>query len=262
MIKEQIQLIKMDKIDRPLKVARELIDPEKVRELAESIRENTLLQPIILRPLNGRYEIVAGDRRYLAHKLLNLTEIKAIVKELDDQATVIIRGIENLQRVDLTTSEEAKTYLFLKEEGGLSQNEIAKRTGRAIMTIKRYLNFAQCPDWVRIAVDRKQISLSTLETLQEIDDPDAFKYHFEMGAANGVTEKVARLWVDDYLKSRAGIFYSDDGSSPPPNLSESPKPVFMTCEVCQGPVEIKAARNMVTCPECRKKVRSSNVKTA
>lgn len=251
----QIQLIKMDMIDRPVKVARELIDPEKVRELAESIREVGLLEPVILRPSNGRYEMVAGDRRYLAHKLLGEKQIKAIVRELDDRETVVIRGIENLQRVDLTPSEEARVYLALKEDGGLSANEICRRTGKTLMTIRRYLNFSQCPDWVRIAVDRKQISLSALETLQEIVDPDAFKYHFEMAAANGVTEKVARLWVDDHLKSMSGSFYNEVGSIPPDNLCEPSKPVFMTCEVCLNPVEIKVVSNLVVCRDCRKKVR-------
>lgn len=255
MIKEQIQLIKMEKIDRPVKIARETIDPERVRELAESIRESGLLQPIILRPANGRFEIVAGDRRYLAHKLLNLSEIKAIVKDLDDRQTVVIRGIENLQRENLTPSEEGKVYLALKVDGGLSFNEIAKRTGKALATIRRYLLFASQPDEVRRAVDLKQISLNTLEVLLEIEDPDAFKYHFEMAAANGVTEKVARMWVDDYFKSKSGNFYTEQGGGQDGNIDSEVKPVFVTCEVCHGPTEIKNVRNMVVCKECLQKVR-------
>jgi ParB family chromosome partitioning protein len=252
---DQIQLISMDLIDRPAKIARETIDPERVRELAESIRESGLLQPVILRPSNGRYEMVAGDRRYLAHKLLNFKEIKAIIRELDDRETVVIRGIENLQRENLTPSEEARVYLLLKEEGGLSPHQIAKKTGRSHATIDRYLNFAKCPDDVRRAVDLKQISLKVVETLQEIDDPDAFKYHFEMAAQNGVTERVARLWVEDYLKTRAGSYYSEDGSHPVANLEVETKPIFVTCEVCLGPCEVKLVRNIMVCPDCRKKVR-------
>lgn len=252
---EQIQLIKMEMIDRPVKIARELIDPEKVRELAESIRESGLLQPVLLRPSNGRYEMVAGDRRYLAHKLLNLKEIKAIVRELDDRETVVIRGIENLQRVDLTPSEEGMVYLTLKEEGGLSAKDIAKKTGKSFNTVTRYINFARCSEEVRRAVDRKEISLLVLEILQEIDDPEAFQYHFKMAASNGITHHVARLWVDDFVKTKAGTYYADDGSAPPSNVEVESKPVFMTCEVCLGPCEIKKVRNLVVCPECRKKVK-------
>lgn len=254
---DQIHLIKMDLIDRPVKIARETIDPEKIRELAESIRESGLLQPVLLRPSNGRFEMVAGDRRYLAHKLLNLKEIKAIVRELDDRETVIIRGIENLQRVDLTPSEEAAVYLLLREEGGLSIKEIAKKTGKSFNTIDRYLHFAKLPEECRRAVDRKDLSMSVLEVLREIDDEVAFDYHFKMAASNGITAQVARMWVDDYEKTKAGVYYGDDGSLPPPSLEIESKPVFMTCEVCLGPCEIKAVRNLVVCPECRKKMKNT-----
>jgi len=258
-MEDQIQLILMDLIDRPVKISRETIDPERVRELAESIRESTLLQPIILRSQNGRFEIVAGDRRYLAHKLLGLKEIKAIVKELDDRETVVVRGIENLQRENLTPSEEGRVYLALKEEGNMSMSEIARKTGKAFATIRRYLNLVQQPDDVRLAIDRKIISLLTLETLQEIDDPEAFKYHFEMAAANGITEKVARLWVDDYFKTKAGEFYSDSNNPPSGNIEGELKPSYVTCEVCQGPCEVKKIRNILVCPECGKKVKGSQV---
>jgi ParB family chromosome partitioning protein len=247
----------MAMIDRPVKISREVIDPDKVRELAESIRENGLLQPILVRPLNGRYEIVAGDRRYLAHKMIDRKEINAIVKELNDHEVVVIRGIENLQRENLTPSEEGRVYLLLKEEGGLSTKEIAKKTGKSWNTVVRYINFALCPEEIRWAVDRKEISLKVLETLQEIQDEESFKYFFKMAAANGITDKVARLWVDDYLKTQAGTYYSDNGGPPPPNVEIESKPIFITCEVCLGPCEIKVVRNMVVCPDCRKKVRVS-----
>jgi len=251
----QIELIPMEKIDRPVKISRETIDPERVRELAESIREVGLLEPVILRRVNGRFETVAGDRRYLAHKLLGLKEIKAIVKDLDDRDTVVIRGIENLQRVNLRPSEEAQVYLLLKTEGGMSQKEICKRTGKSPMTVQRYLIFAALPVEIRAAVDAKQISLNTLETLLEIDDEESFKYYFQMAASNGVTAPVARMWVDDYQKTKQGTYYAEDGAVPDPNSGTESKPIFLTCEICHSAVELRKVRNIVSCPECNKKAR-------
>jgi len=259
---EKIQLIKLDQIDRPVKISREIIDPEKIRELAESIRESTLLQPVLLRPVNGRFEMVAGDRRYLAHKLLGLKEIKAIVRELDDKETVVVRGIENLQRENLTPSEEGQVYLALKEEGGFSTKQICVKTGKSNNTVVRHMNFARCSEEIRRSVDRKDISLNTLEILQEIDDPVAFEYHFKMAATNGITAPVARLWVDDYQKTKLGTYYTDDGGAPPMNIETEQKPIFITCEVCLGPCEIKVVRNLTVCPTCRAKVKNTNVKTA
>lgn len=252
---ERIQLIDMKMIDRPVKIARETIDPERIRELAESIRENGLQQPIKVRPVNGRYEIVFGDRRYLAHKLLERKTIKSFVKEMDDRETAIVRGMENLQRENLTPSEEARHYRELKEDGGMGVMEIAKRTGKSPQTIKRYLDFAMYPEEERRAVDMKKIAMSTLETLKEIEDADAFKYHFEMAAQNGVTPSVARLWVDDHFKSKAGNYYSDGGALPPGGIESVSKPVYMTCESCLGAVEMKEVRSMVVCIPCLKKVR-------
>jgi len=250
-----IELVDLGLIDRPQKIARDLIDPERVRELAESIRESGLLQPIILRPSNGRYEIVAGDRRFLAHKLLNLTSIKAIVRDLDDRETVIIRGVENLQRENLTPSEEARLYLSLKEEGGLSIGSIARKTGKSPGTILRYLNLARCSDDVKKAVDEKRVSMNVLEILSEIEDPDSFKYYFGMAASNGISSVVARMWVDDYLKTKAGTYYDGVGGVPVSSVEGESKPSFVTCDVCLGPVEVKVVRSLMVCPECRKNVR-------
>ena len=97
--------------------------------------------------------------------------------------------------------------------------------------------------------------MNTLETLQEIDDPEAFSYHFKMAAANGITAQVARMWVDDFIKTKAGTYYDGDGGGPVPNTDIESKPVFVTCEVCHGPTEIKNVRNLIVCSECRKKVK-------
>jgi ParB family transcriptional regulator, chromosome partitioning protein len=254
MTEDQIELVPIEKIDRPGVVARDTIDPEKVRELAESIREMGLRQPVLLRPVNGRYETVAGDRRYLAHKLLGLKEIKAIVREMDDRECFLVRATENLQRENLTASEEARTYVDMRDKLGFGVMEIAKRTGKSPQTIKRYMDFSKLPDDVKRAVDQKRVSLSTVETLCEIDDPEAFKYFFEMASANGVTDKVARLWVDDYEKTKNNTYHSEGGGTPNLDLAIEAKPVYITCEACHGPCEIKLVRNVVMCPDCRKKL--------
>ncbi|MBU2118678.1 MAG: hypothetical protein KJ954_13910, partial [Alphaproteobacteria bacterium] len=130
-----------------------------------------------------------------------------------------------------------------------------KKTGKTYNTIKRYLDFSTCPEDVRRAVDQKKLSLSTLETLMEIEDPESFKYFFQMASQNGVTPSVARLWVDDYLKTKAGNFYSDAGGLPQGGVELERKPVYMTCECCLGAVEMKDVRSMVVCIPCLKKVR-------
>jgi ParB family chromosome partitioning protein len=255
MIEGQIELIPMELIDRPVKISRETIDPDRVRELAESIREVGLLQPVVLRRVNGRYETVAGDRRFLAHKLLGLKEIKAIVKELDDRDTVVMRGIENLQRENLNASEEGGVYLLLHEEGGLTLDEIAKKVGKQKSTLKRYMRFARLPQEVRCAVDDKSISLATLEVLMQIEDAEWFKFYFDSAAANGVKENVARMFVDEYHRTKAGTFYNEGGGDREPEAGLAPKTVYYTCDACDKSFELRIMTNMVMCPECNKKAR-------
>jgi ParB family chromosome partitioning protein len=94
----KVEEIRLELIDRPERADRDAIDPESIRELAESIKEIGLQQPILLRPENSRYELVAGDRRFLAHRLINAKTIKAFVKQMQPQEVFIIRATENLQR--------------------------------------------------------------------------------------------------------------------------------------------------------------------
>jgi ParB/RepB/Spo0J family partition protein len=209
-----------------------------------------LRQPIEVRPRDGRFEIVYGDRRYLAHRLLGVKEISAFVRESNDEQTAVIRGIENLQRENLTASEEAAIYVSMRDEAHLSQNGIARRTGRSQATVKRYLEFASQPEYVRKAVDDKRISLRTLEVFYEIDDPVAFKYYFEMAAANGVTEPVARGWVDDYFKTRLNRENEESKGSGEPNIEQEVKPVYVTCEGCLEAVEVKVLRHLLVCRKC------------
>jgi hypothetical protein len=143
----------------------------------------------------------------------------------------------------------------MKDEGGMSVQGIAKKTGKSHSTITRFLNFARCPEEVRRAVDQKQISLLVLETLQEITEFDDFMLYFKMAAANGVTAPVARMWVEDWQKTKAGTYYAEDGVRPPANVEMENKPIYMTCECCLQPVEMKLIKNLITCPACRKKVR-------
>jgi hypothetical protein len=145
--------------------------------------------------------------------------------------------------------------LVLKDDGGLSLKQIAKKTGKAVSTVARYVNFARLPEEVRRVVDEGKVSIGAIEVLHEIDDMDAFMFYFNNGGVNGFTEKVARLWVDDYLKTKQGTYYSGDGGGPVPSVETEAKPIFITCEVCHAAVEIHKVRNLVTCPDCMKKVR-------
>lgn len=111
---------------------RQVFDPNKIKELAESIEEHGLLQPIVVRPIEEfMYEIIAGERRFRALQSLNKTHANVIIREMSDEETAVVALIENIQRENLSVVEEAEAYKKLLEIGDTTQNELAKSLGKS-----------------------------------------------------------------------------------------------------------------------------------
>jgi len=136
---------------------RRRFDEAALRELADSIREKGLLQPVLVRPKGDGYELVAGERRFRAAQMAGLAEVPAIVRELDDQAALELALVENLQREDLSPREEAEGYARLAEMG-LSHEEIARRVGKSRSAVTNALRLLQLPEEVLRALDEGRIS--------------------------------------------------------------------------------------------------------
>lgn len=125
--------------------------PEKLEELAASIRENGLLQPVVVRPAatpDGGWEIVAGERRWRAVSKLGWTHVPAVVRHVDDGTMIVLALIENLQREDLRPLDEALAYRRLMEDFGLTQAEVAGRVGRDRSTVANTIRLLALPDAV------------------------------------------------------------------------------------------------------------------
>ena len=125
---------------------RKSFDEESLAELADSVREHGVLQPIIVRKNGSMYTIVVGERRWRAARMAGLKEIPAIVKDLDDRQKAEIALIENIQREDLSSVEEARAYRSLIDEFGLTQDELAKRVSKNRTTITNSLRLLQLDD--------------------------------------------------------------------------------------------------------------------
>lgn len=129
---------------------RQTFDEEKLRELADSIREHGVVQPVLVRRLkNGKYELVAGERRLRACKVLGTEKIPAIVKDLSEIETSEIALIENIQREDLNPIDEAAAYKLLMEEHGLTQEEMSRRIGKSRPFIANTVRLLSLPDGLK-----------------------------------------------------------------------------------------------------------------
>lgn len=139
---------------------RKIFDQEKLKELANSILANGLVQPIIVSSgNNGKYQIVAGERRYRACKLAGLKEVPVIVKNLSDKEMLEIALIENIQREELTAIEEAEGYDKLMKEFGYTQAELADSVGKSRSHIANLLRLNNLPDSIKAMINSGQLSM-------------------------------------------------------------------------------------------------------
>lgn len=169
---KQIPLVQIGtNADQPRKV----FDDEKLQELANSIKEKGVLQPILLRSVKGKnfmYEIVAGERRYRAAKIAGLTEIPALVKEISDTNAMEIALIENVQRENLNPIEEAAGYQNLINECNYSIDDVAHLIGKSISFIRNSLRLMGLPDSVKKLVENGEISASHARTIITAENPE------------------------------------------------------------------------------------------
>ncbi|MBC7347340.1 MAG: ParB/RepB/Spo0J family partition protein, partial [Clostridia bacterium] len=145
-LREQIVALELEKIEPNPRQPRRQVDEAGLEELAASIREHGVVQPIVVCQVGeGRYRLVAGERRWRACRLLGMTTIPAVVKELSDRESTEVALVENLQREDLNPLEEATAYQMLQEEFGLTQEEVARRVGKSRAQVANTLRLLQLP---------------------------------------------------------------------------------------------------------------------
>lgn len=167
---EKVLEIDISKIKTNLSQPRKTFDEEKIEELAQSIKENGLIQPIILRMKNNNYEIIAGERRFRAFKKLNREKIQAIIKEYDDIKMSKVALIENIQREDLNPVEEANGLRALINEYNISKTELAKILGKSRPYISNSLRVLDLSDEILSLIENNKISMGHARALLAIED--------------------------------------------------------------------------------------------
>lgn len=171
--KDEVVQIYLDDIIPNRFQPREVFDEKALKELAVSIKEHGVIQPIIVRNVNGKYEIIAGERRYKASALAGLTKIPAIIRDLDDKESSKVALLENLQRKNLNPIEEARTYQKILELDQMTQEELAKTMGKSQSAVANKLRLLSLSDDVQEALLKEEISERHARAL--INIPDAKK---------------------------------------------------------------------------------------
>lgn len=214
---EPLRLISVDQIKPSSLQPRKDFPENELQELADSIREKGLIQPIVVRPRDNHYELIAGERRWRAARLAGLTEIPALIKEVDDQTALEIILVENLQRADLDPIEEAEGYKQLMERFGLKQEEIARRVGKNRSTIANALRLLQLPESVQAMIRAGKLSAGHAKAILSISDPISQEKMAQRVVQQGLSvrqteQAVAQLLRPSYAKDRPETSKTEAGS--------------------------------------------------
>ena len=168
---ERIQNIRLDQIvPSPLQPRTEFRD-EQLRDLIESIRERGIIQPLIVRLAGGKYELIAGERRFRASLQVGLTEAPVIVRKASDQEVLELALIENLQRADLNPIEEAAAYNRLSKEFHLTQEEIARRVGKSRASVANAMRLMELDAEVQVHLTQGRLTVGHAKVLLGIKNP-------------------------------------------------------------------------------------------
>jgi len=164
--------ILIDSIDGNPFQPRTTFDAQSLEELASSIKKLGVIQPLTVREAgNGRYQLIAGERRLRAAKLTGLTHVPAYIRTADDQAMLELALVENIQREDLDAIEVAISFQRLTEECKLTQEELSARVGKQRSTVANYLRLLKLPAEIQLGIRNKQLMMGHARTLINIEDP-------------------------------------------------------------------------------------------
>src|SRR5690606_11317117 len=175
--------------------------PDSLEELAESIKEHGIIQPLVLRKRMQGYEIVAGERRFRAGKKAGLTRVPVVIRDFSDEQMMEIALIENLQREDLNPMEIANAYQKLMDHFSLTQEELAVRVGKSRPHVANFLRLLQLPPAIQEDVSRGTLSMGHARALLGVKEPDIQMKLAEKVKREGASVRQLEEWVGQINQS-------------------------------------------------------------
>jgi ParB family chromosome partitioning protein len=215
---EETNEIPIDLIDPTLLQPRRIFDDAKLDDLANSIRANGVVQPVLVRRKGSRFELIAGERRWRAAERAGLARIPAVVRNVADEKVLEIALIENIQREDLNSIEEARAYKKLIETLGLTQETVAERVGRDRSYVTNYLRLLRLPEDIQELLQAGRISTGHARTLLGTDQPDIqrriARKIIELDLSVRATEQLVRSATEQTRSPRAKDTTAKQGTDP------------------------------------------------
>jgi ParB family transcriptional regulator, chromosome partitioning protein len=216
--------IPLDNIERNPWQTRTHFDEAKLQELAQSIVVSGIVQPILVRPLSGgKYQLIAGERRWLASRKAQKTTIPAIVRQVADEQVLEMTIIENLQRTDLNPMEQARAYQRLSQDFQLTQEQMATRTGKERATVANFLRLLKLPEAVQQKVESGDLTFGHARALLALDSPESITSAAQKVFALSLSVRQTESYVQKLINPEAKQNKEDKQQTQPedPNVREA-----------------------------------------
>ncbi len=255
-MKKTLENIPLTAITEPDDPSRNRIDSDGIRELAESLNKIGQLQPILLRKKEGRYEVEAGHRRFLAAKSLNWSTIDAIVlNDGEEEDTHLERAHENLIRENLNPVDEAKLVWTLVYHDGRGVESTAKMLCKSEGWVEARMNVLQWPEELISAIEAGQISLTNGKILSKVQDQETRSRLLDSTIEYSPSKRVLERWISD-MDTLEYLSNQDIRSESAEIQSADMGTVHMECRVCAYKFQINHMRHIWLCPDCMMAMRN------
>jgi len=247
--KTDFKILSLDLIDDPEKPMRSDLTPESVQDLVLSIKQVGIIEPLVVKPKGSRFEVIAGHRRLVAAEIAGLAQVPCFVVDATKEQGELLKIHENLYRADVKPSDEAEHFRYLIEQHKLSPVRLAKLINKSETYVSDRLSIFGYPPELRRALDAKEINFSVAKEFAKLEDLPKLREYLKYAVLNGITQSLARQWVQDYTRSKepaptAAPF--TPAEDPATGKVES----LSTCVYCMKPINLKEANVVYIHDDC------------
>jgi len=220
----ELQQLPLELVQRGKYQPRRDMDPQALEELAQSIRNHGVMQPIVVRPVEGgRYEIIAGERRWRASQQAGLERVPALVREVPDEAAIAMALIENIQRENLNPIEEAVALQRLQQEFQLTQQQVADAVGKSRVSVSNLLRLIALPEEIKTLLSHGDLEMGHARALLGLpadQQVEGARHVVARGLTVRQTEALVRQWLSSKEKPKAEVKVDPDISRLEQRLAE------------------------------------------
>lgn len=232
----EFRLISLDLIDDPEAPMRSDINEGNVEDLVLSIKQVGIIEPLVVKHVNARFEVIAGHRRLYASRLAKVAQVPCYVRKANNEQTEMLKIHENLYRAEISPADEARHFQYLVDKQKLSPGKIAQLISKSLTYVTDRLEILEYPDFLKEAMDNGQISFSVAKEFSRFSDINQMRSAVYYARRGGMTAEMARKWVQDHKR-------------------EKEQPVIQTQNVYDNDTQQMEEQHTATCVYCQQGLR-------